>query len=675
MLRWVTELVVPSPTPPPPLRPPPPPTALQNEEEEKKEKDVAVLVAVPAVDALAESVGEVMLHVAEGRLEMAVLMLQQSEAELAAGEQGSERVAALRESLAASRVRVGEAVERELQTSAGKGDSAARFCKLLCMLGKGEEAHAVLVGNLEATFGTAAERVLAELQAGRDQGPFYVESASRVFSLFMDLVADHQGLLIQQFGVARFFAFVSALQLKCDALFAVLFENFLARRVRPTVKLQPNQEQHTENLGQLLDEMTKLSLRCEIFGAFVDQVNKEALEYARQIGQVDEGLQKHHDAIAAALRHSLVRRGNMESMSNYVVLELRFLQASLKKTRLQAYCKQEEVMNVAVAIPSKATPKKGAASVVVVPEKEDDCGFVDPDALFFVLDRSCQRGLTGRNPAIACSVLSAAGSQLEIDLFEWLAEAWEGPSSRSTRLFCALLDRMMMCSTLCAQLQTRLDGVAAKYFAEQPSAREKVHLCLEAFGAASRRLLDEARAKANRHVSVIAPSEAAGELLAQAEALAWDDRTVTGAGKLDLLAQSLCEAVRTLCRSYRDIEAAEAVQKLICHQIARWLAQQLEQLVARRRFSQSGGVGLEGVVQALLEALKPWCAAKELRAAFQRLRGICVVLSVEQANDVADLWDSVSSSLTVEEVRALAAKRIEFSAKDVAGLRLAAKIY
>ncbi len=483
---------------------PPSPISASVPEESYEEAQVRLRV---------EAVSEVMLHVADGRLEMAALMLRQAEDDLGrqgGGEQWQKHVGPLQESLAAAKTRLLQAIRSELKA----GNQTARFCKLLCMLSQGcyedlhcfvlhlfcirlvsfclfsfvffffsqatndaeEEAYSLLKKNLvDDSFGSAVHNVLARLDKEQDRGQFYIESASRVFSVLMDLVSDHQGLLIQQFGVLRLFEVVSLLQDKCDKLFAVFFERFLDRQVRPMVTEVTNGSKRADDvasLGQLLDVMTKLSLRCEIFGHFIDQVNREALAYAIQIGQDSANLQQQHDAIAKSLMHSLVRRGNLESMSNYVVLELHFLRLSLLRTKRVPSCRAErfeqtqkqQQQQEQKSQQQQHQQQQDGSKHENEEEDEDDCGWIDPDAYFFVLDRSCQRALTGRNVSIGCSVLSAASCHAEMDLMDWLEEAWQGPASRTTVLFGMLLDKMMASSELCNQLHTRLDQVFSFFF-------------------------------------------------------------------------------------------------------------------------------------------------------------------------------------------------------------------
>jgi hypothetical protein len=660
MLKWVSEVVMPSPTKQPaaPAKDPPPAPSAP---------------AAPPEDALVELVNEVMVHVAEGRLEMAALMMGQAEAALAA-EADSPRVAALRESHAASRVRLEEAVRRQLRGATGPGETA-RCCKLLCLLGRPEEAFALLRESVAGSFAAVATAVRAQLEAGnqQDRGLFYVESASRVFSAAMDLVADHQGLLLRQFGAGRFFEVAAELQRACDKLFALLFERFLERRVRPTVARVAAQTgaagdsgDEAAGLGQLLDEMTKLSLRCEIWGGFVDGANREALEYARGLGQADPELQRQHNAIAAALAHSLVRRGNLEAMSNYVLLELRFLEASLRRTRRTPFARREALERLADAPRGEARTRAEAEAEA----RPEECGFVDPDAYFFVLDRSCQRALSGRSVAVACSVLAAAASALELDLPAWLAEAWEGPASRSTTLFCQLLERTEQCAELCRALQGRLDAVAARLFSDAPAALAKVHSCLEQLGAAAARRLHEAAAsKAARHVAVVAPEGELGAALDALERLPWEDRGC--AARAEPLVRTACDAAGRLGGDYTAAGAGDAARGLVGAAAARWVAGRLEGLLSSRRFSQSGAVALEAAAQSLGAALRPLCPQAELRAAFDRLRHCCTVLAVEAPGDLAELWDALP--LSIEELRAVASRRVDFTAKDIAALRFPKK--
>ena len=144
-----------------------------------------------------------------------------------------------------------------------------------------------------------------------------MENASRVLTITMDLIADHQGLMIQQFGVKAFFEAVLQLQQVLDKLFEEFFQCFLERRVMPAVQQVTAKDSSLDvmRLGSLLDEMTQLSLRCEIFSQFVDGANKDGLEYAKSIGEDKEPVLVAHSDLAKTLAHSLVRRGNLEAMS------------------------------------------------------------------------------------------------------------------------------------------------------------------------------------------------------------------------------------------------------------------------------------------------------------------------------------------------------------------------
>jgi hypothetical protein len=356
---------------------------------------------------MTQSVQEVMVHVAEERLEMAVLMSSQAEQDLASVAVGDDaelqtRVDALKEALAASRVRIVRQVESEL--AAGAGSQTARFCKLLCMLDQKAIAHEALLSYMVNTVEDVASALRVKLKECKG-ARFFVENASRVLTIAMDLVADHQGLLIQQFGVQSFFEAVLKLQKVLDSLFEEFFAAFLERRVTPAVLQVTSNDPKLDvmGLGTLLDEMTQLSLRCEIFSHFVDGANKDGLEYAKSTGEDNAPALAAHAGLAKTLAHSLVRRGNLEAMSNYVLLELHYLEASLQRTR-----QWEE---------HQAGEDKSA------PRESD---FINCDGFFFVLDRSCQRALQGRNAAIACSILSSCANHVELDLWAWLQEAWEG---------------------------------------------------------------------------------------------------------------------------------------------------------------------------------------------------------------------------------------------------------
>lgn len=134
----------------PPLQPPPPPPP----------------VSVDPACAVANTVTEALVHLAEGRPEMAVLMVEQADADLArleAGALDSTQRAALavtREVQQASALRVRAAVQSDLVAAVERhsGGDIARFCKLLCMLHQADEAYETLYNKVSGppTHGNAS---------------------------------------------------------------------------------------------------------------------------------------------------------------------------------------------------------------------------------------------------------------------------------------------------------------------------------------------------------------------------------------------------------------------------------------------------------------------------------------------------------------------------------------
>jgi hypothetical protein len=141
MFGWVAELIMPSSSQPEK-------TALVAPAAESS----AVVAAAPSVPIATESreeaqrrlrveaASEVMLHVADGRLEMAALMLRQAEADLERDQQTdaewAKHVGPLRESLDAAKKRLILAIRDELKNGTGSGQTG-RCCKLLCMVNQG----------------------------------------------------------------------------------------------------------------------------------------------------------------------------------------------------------------------------------------------------------------------------------------------------------------------------------------------------------------------------------------------------------------------------------------------------------------------------------------------------------------------------------------------------------
>lgn len=207
-------------------------------------------------------------------------------------------------------------------------------------------------------------------------------------------------------------------------------------------------------------------------------------------------------------------------------------------------------------------------------------------------------------------------------------------------------------------------------FADSPSGLEKARSCLAGFGSAGRRLLAESRSKAARHAHVVlSGDEAVCAALTSLEGLNWEDRGANLAARVERAGLALEEAVVERAGVY----SGSPVAGLVREQLVIWVARELERMAgARRKLSVDCGVALEGLVQHLMQAMRPFCQPAELRAAFTRVKHMMTVLAVEAPADLSELWDS-SWPLSTTEVRVLTSKRIDFSAKDVASLKFKEK--
>jgi hypothetical protein len=197
---------------------------------------------------------------------------------------------------------------------------------------------------------------------------------------------------------------------------------------------------------------------------------------------------------------------------------------------------------------------------------------------------------------------------------------------------------------------------------------EKTHSCLSALGTAGRRLEEESRAKATRHALVIlSNNDAITNVFEALSRLSWEDKGAAVPARIEALGTALGEELIHLMGMYD--KRSDKVRTLVSWQIAVWFAKELEKFISlRRKLSLSCAVALEGLLHAMIQSLRPFCGAIELRSSFERVSHICTVIAVETAADASELWDS-TWPLTPNEVRSVVAKRIDFSAKDVAALK------
>lgn len=593
------------------------------------------------------------MHVADGRLEMAVLMMQQAQVELAnsfracADPSLLARLQALQETLNSSRSKLQEVVKRSLNVSILKSQSAdvARLCKLLVTLGSADEAFETLLRKyMLPRLDDLCLPVEKELLSGADKGAkdFYVGRATSILRRAMEVWSEQQHLLEGQFGAPRTLEAACALQRRTDGFGSALFRAFLERRVEPMVK------DTKADCGPLLDEMTRLSLRCEIYARFVEDGAREVVSRAQNNS---ENLTRMQTELKGLLDRSDLRRGSQEAMSSYALLEMRFLQQGVQRARKEPKVKRED-RNV---------------------EEEEDCGFIDVDGYFFVLDKSCQRSLTGCNVAFACSIISAAASHAEMDLFDWLQEAWNGPASSSQALMCMLLSRVMHSARACRQLQERLVSVSSKYFPNDAVAHEKIASCCSLFASAAKRLDDDAKGKASRHVALVFGGDQVGLVLKSLKAFAFDSKTVKASSEDgDGEESALAKALQAALNAYASV-GDEHVQMLIYNAAAEWISQELETIISSKRFSQVGALFLEAEVQGLVRTMSALCDRAVVTKFCDKLRYWCIVLTVDQPSDVMDIWDS-KWPISHSDIRSLLSRRVEFSTADVARVKLGTSV-
>lgn len=612
----------------------------QKQEEEKQqqeEEEEDVLREVRCV------VGEVMEHLAEDRLEMGALMEEQGRALLDAldshhlGPPLEKR--ALRECLEAARSRLVLLCSQHLQAHI----QVPRHARLLAQLGAASSAYPALQSHILSPLHAACNALLSSLHLpdSLSSPRFFVDSASRLLTLAMDLLVDHQGLLVQHFGVARFFETVLLTQQTLDPLMEKFFQVFLHSRVAVALA-QPSDVNTLGPLGLLLDEMTQLSLRCEIYAQFVDQTNTDGLAYAKALGQETPEVLELQRKLAETLAHSLLRRGNLEAMSNYAALETRFLSASLLRTRLWESSEDEG-------------------------EPDQSSNWIDVDGCFFVLSRSGMRALQGRNTPMACAVLASLAEHVELDIGgSWLDEAWKGQASRSRERMLDLMNRMLVSAESCRQLKQRLEAAAIRLLPERGALQAAE--CVAPLDRMADRFECSVKNTAKRHIAVVVDGESVlGQTLDKV--LSYNGIKPGQSLSAELASSDgiLGPAVRQFLANYGDSPAASTVANAIALRVAADFEKRM--LHSGPQFTQEQAVRLEWELQCARDALRARCAPADLRDALGRVRLMATLLAVERAEDAPDLWRVGGEELNPEDVRALLARRVDMTGRQLTALK------
>jgi hypothetical protein len=330
----------------------------------------------------------------------------------------------------------------------------------------------------------------------------------------------------------------------------------------------------------------------------------------------------------------------------------------------------EEAVAKAVTI-DEARPGSATSSVV-------------DDAFFVALSAGRRALATGRAPS-AVAVLNAVNAALSSTYHGALAAALAGagarlaaaapaapgaPLSAAAAAAAAPLNNAEVSAGYAGKLREQLEGLAGRAFAA-PHDRDRVSLVLADLSKTAADFRALAARGADGAVAALAPRlrpalDAAAAAPYELDASAAAEAPPPGAGWPAALVAAFAVHVGWLREALAPAAYEAVAGALLDRAVAR-----LEAAVAQRRFTQLGGLQLERDVRALVAGLGG-LTARGARERLARLGQTAAVLGVESAAEAAELAAEGAAGwrLSLADVRAALAQRVDLDAREVATVRL-----
>jgi conserved oligomeric Golgi complex subunit 4 len=125
--------------------------------------------------------------------------------------------------------------------------------------------------------------------------------------------------------------------------------------------------------------------------------------------------------------------------------------------------------------------------------------------------------------------------------------------------------------------------------------------------------------------------------------------------------------------SWLQYALTPALANAVLTKVATYVAKQLEPRIRRKRINHLGGIQFDSDMRTLAAFFAARCG-RRVRSRFVRLLQTAQLLTFESPSEVLEYWGPnagvVPWELSAEEVRSTLSLRVEFSAQDIARLRL-----
>jgi len=311
-------------------------------------------------------------------------------------------------------------------------------------------------------------------------------------------------------------------------------------------------------------------------------------------------------------------------------------------------------------------------------EQEDDdvqnSGMVDE--VFFVLRKTCRRALSALDMASACAVINAARSCLDhpymSSIVSILAECGRGASVFEPTIlakFFRALNELAIDLECVGKLQEDLVAETVRIFGNKADS-DRIKACLQdlsGFAAA----LDKLRVDhIERYATLLLrPLESLFQPLAtisyEMDEIGYE-RAEINDPFMNHLVDELSSVFTTLQPKLHPRNMAQLVRVIAQH-----FATRMESVVFSKRFSALGALQFSKEIR-LISDYYVSVGGQVQRHCFSKLAQIGQILNLDRPLDVLDYWSEGKKvlKLTADDVKAILARRVDFSLDSIATLKL-----
>jgi conserved oligomeric Golgi complex subunit 4 len=555
-----------------------------------------------------------------------------------------------------------------------------------------------------------------------------VEALTALFRVVGALVKRQRHVVAERFGErgsAALFDAVAAIQSETDAQGLALLDRFERRyRVASLSELcgtmqqrssRLDQERGDVDIGQLaeaLDSIAVLSQRIELYVSYMRFSHAKACRVSAKLGGADQlppfqepllhrrilellnryiGLEEYY------MLQSVQRAINMDeapsavgkpsSMVEFVFLVLRSCtQRTVATVNVNAICAMLNIVNNCLGIDFKAVLQHMLTEKAVVDSRKENDSQKHRSSSS--LSSSSASSSSSSSSASSLSMNDDDSKSVD-DVLSPLPAASASPDHLaaavgSSRLananasysYLVVLNNLEVSADYVAKLKHEIEQLVLATFKgdAHQSSREKLLFCLADLMDTARAYRATLRSNLEQVSKTIEPSIRPLIKMFQEAAYDLDERRYRANLVNDPFVEPFIGQFRQALGMFRRSLTSTNYAGLVRIVLARIIDRMEKLVMQQKRFTALGGLQLDADIRALVTHFTTDIAQTSIRGLFARIIQMASLLNLEQVDEVLDYWGDNSGHITwrlnPNEIRRILSRRIDFSPKSIAQLKL-----